>query len=335
MRRFLLILCCAGALLVACDDGSTPAGSGGIAPSARGRAERGKPFEGLGTWVDAYDYAPAFHEDGGPPQVTPASVHDMAELGVKTLYLQATKNDVRSPEPIIDEDLVADFLVAAHDNDIEVVAWYLPLFGDLDTDYKHLKALDQFAADGERFDGIGLDIEWIEDVPDPVERGDRLVQLSERLRDLVGDDMPLAAIVFPAVQFEVINPSLWPEFPYRRLAAFYDVWMPMAYWTFRDGDYRNSYTYTEESIRRLRSNLGDQRARVHPIGGIADIATPADYGGFLEAVEDTDSIGWSVYDYDTTTSGSWPYLRGDAAVPPQVVPGDTDRSAVSVHGSWR
>jgi hypothetical protein len=308
MRCVLLLLCSAGAFVGACDDGRDSVRAPQMSAAA---AERAEPFTGLGTWVDAYDYAPAFHEDGGPPQVTPAAVDDMAELGVETIYLQATKNDVRSPDPIIDEKLVGAFLVAAHDHDMKVVAWYLPLFGDLDVDYQHLKALEEFEAGGERFDGIGLDIEWIQDVPDPAERGDRLVRLSERLRELVGDDLPLAAIVFPAVQFEVVNPDLWPEFPYRRLADSFDVWMPMAYWTFRGGDYRSAYTYTEESIRRLRSNLDDRDALVHPIGGIAEASTPADYLDFLDAVSDTHSIGWSVYDYDTTTSGSWPYLRDD------------------------
>jgi hypothetical protein len=309
VRGLLVALLCAGALVAGCDGGSEPSSEAGV-PSLQERFSRVDPFTGLGTWVDAFDYAPAFQDGGGPPQVTPAAVDDMADLGVRTLYLQATKNDSRSPEPIVHEELVSEFLVAAHEHDIEVVAWYLPLLGDVDTDFRHLRALEEFEVDGERFDGIGLDIEWIEDVPDPVERNDRLVRLSERLRDLVGDDMPLSAVVFPAVQLEVVNPSLWPEFPYRRLAHFYDVWMPMAYWSFRDGEHRDAYTYTEESVRRLRSNLGDRQALVHPIGGIADVSTPADYVGFLEAVDDTESVGWSVYDYDTTTSGSWPYLRG-------------------------
>jgi hypothetical protein len=307
VRRLLVLFVCAGALLAGCDNGGGDA-AGGV-PSFEDRAARSRPFVGLGTWVDAFDYAPAF-QAGSPPQVTPASVADMAELGVRTLYLQATKNDIRSPEPIVDEELVGDFLVAAHEHDIEVVAWYLPLFGDVDADFRHLEALAAFEVDGERFDGVGLDIEWIEDVPDAPERADRLVHLSERLRELVGGDMPLGAIVFPAVQLEVVNPALWPEFPYRRLERFFDVWMPMTYWTFRSDEYRDAYTYTEESVRRLRDNLADRRALVHPIGGIADVATPADYEGFLAAVEDTDSIGWSVYDYDTTTSGAWPYLRG-------------------------
>jgi hypothetical protein len=312
VRRAFAALIGASALVAACSDdrGGVDAEAGRI-PSLEERAERIGPYEGLGTWVDAFDYAPAFQDGGGPPQVTPASVGDMAALGVRTLYLQATKDDLLAPEPIVDEDLVGEFLAAAHEHDMLVVAWYLPLLGDLDNDMAHLEALAEFEVDGERFDGIALDIEWIEGAPDPEARSDRVVKLSERLRDLVGDDMPLAAIVFPAVQLEVLNTTLWPEFPYQRLARYYDVWMPMAYWTFRDGDYRDAFTYTEESVRRLRRNLDDRDAFVHPIGGIADLVPPSAYERFLEAVEETDSIGWSVYDYDTTTSGAWPYLRGD------------------------
>ena len=35
---------------------------------------------------------------------------------------------------------------------------------------------------------------------------------------IVGDSMPIAAIVYPAVQLEVLNTTLWPDFPYRQVA---------------------------------------------------------------------------------------------------------------------
>ena len=87
--------------------------------------------------------------------------------------------------------------------------------------------------------------------------------------------------MYPAVQTEVINPSLWPNFPYRRLAPSVDVWMPMAYFTFRDAEsgYRDPLRYTEESVALLRAHLRDPSAPVHVIGGIADLATPEDYVG--------------------------------------------------------
>src|SRR5262249_60400906 len=106
-------------------------------------------------------------------------------------------------------------------------------------------------------------------------RNRRVVELAKQLREMVGPAAPVAAIVYPAVQLEVINQRLWPSFPYRALAPHVDVWMPMAYWTFRDGPYRDAERYVTESVQRLRANLGDEDARVHPIGGIGDLTTVA------------------------------------------------------------
>ena len=50
-----------------------------VAPAASPRAPG--PFAGLGAWVDAFDYAPAFQNDGGAVTVSPAAVPDMAALG--------------------------------------------------------------------------------------------------------------------------------------------------------------------------------------------------------------------------------------------------------------
>src|SRR4029079_13450465 len=120
---------------------------------------------------------------------------------------------------------------------------------------------------------------------------------------------PVCGIVYRAVQAEVINPALWPKFPYKRLAKSVDVWMPMTYWTFRDGTYRDPYVYTAESVTRLRENLGDKKAVVHPIGGIGNESSAGDYDAFLRAVYDTKSVGWSIYDYNTMASSAWPRMR--------------------------
>ncbi len=189
-------------------------------------------FRGLGAWVDAYDYAPAFQEAGGLPSVTASSVKDMAALGVKTLYLQAAKDDVRSPGPIVDRTIVGELLRAAHANGVRVVAWYLPKFADLAADRSKIRALHRFRSKGERFDALAIDIEWTSGVPDVALRNARLIELSGWARGLVGT-RALGAIVYPPVQLEVVNPTLWPTFPWEDLASVYDVWMPMSYWTFR------------------------------------------------------------------------------------------------------
>lgn len=266
------------------------------------------PFAGLGAWVDAFDYAPAFQGETGVVTVTPDAVPDMAALGVETLYLQAAMNDTRAPGKIIDERLVGEFLRRAHRQGMQVVAWYYPTLDDAAADVAHMQAMADFTYRGERFDALALDIEAIQSVKDVDERNDRVVRIAKESRAMVGEQA-LGAIVYPAVQAEVINPALWPKFPYKRLANSVDVWMPMAYWTFRDGTYRDPYAYTAESIDRLRANLDDKRAVVHPVGGIGDLTTAQDYDAFLRAVYDTKSVGWSIYDYNTTVTTAWPRLR--------------------------
>lgn len=267
-------------------------------------------FEGLGTWVDVYDYVPGFQNDGGPPPVTVDSVDDMAGLGVETLYLQAAQDDDRIQGNTVPRKLLGRFLRRAHANGIDVVAWYLPKLDDLEADLRRIRALADFKSDGERFDGIALDVEWTQGVPDPAARNDALVRLAKRAREAV-DDRPLGAIVLEPLLIEEVNPSYWPDFPWKRIRSSFDVWLPMSYWTNRDesSGYRDGFAYTEENIRRVRQRLGDKDAPVHAIGGIADSAATADYDGFVEAADERDAIGYSVYDFNTTTSGVWAHLR--------------------------
>ena len=278
---------------------------GGTAAADRDDLEA---YEGLGTWVDVFDYVPAFA--GDTPAVTTRSFDDMARLGVKTVYLQAAQDDERSPGDTIDPKLLGRMLGAAHDADLRVVAWYLPKFADVDADFRRVRALLRFESGGERFDGFALDIEFNRGVPDTEARNTALVDLSKRVRRLAGD-RPLGAIVLEPVFLEVVSTQFWPEFPWRQLSSLYDVWLPMSYWTNRNSDsgFKEGFRYTDENIRRVRNNLDDEDAAVHAIGGIADTAVAKDYEGFLRAVKKEDAIGWSIYDYNTTVSSAWPRLR--------------------------
>src|SRR6266702_4515589 len=103
MRR-LPVLVVALALATATCGGSARIGTG-----AGGRADV-DAYRGLGTWVDVYDYVPAFQKPGQVPAVTPADIDDMKHLGVKTLYLQAAQDDERSPGATISPKLLGRFL---------------------------------------------------------------------------------------------------------------------------------------------------------------------------------------------------------------------------------
>ena len=272
-------------------------------------------YGGLGTWIDAFDFAPPYQNAGAAPAVTPSVIDDLADDGVRTLFLQASRLDDRSPGLLLDEGLLAEFLMRAHARGMAVVGWYLPRFEDVDADLDHLLAIARFDALGHRFDGVAVDIEYTEGVPDVAERSARLVELSTRLRAAL-PGQALGAVVLPPVQLEVINPAYWPDFPWRELAGSYDVWLPMAYWTFRSAEsgYRDSYRYAEESTRRMRNNIGRSDAVVHIIGGIGDKTSPADLDGFRRALEDTGAIGGSIYDWNSMT----PALRAQL---PGVIPG--------------
>lgn len=236
---------------------------------------------------------------------------ELADRGVQTLYLQAVRLDPRSPEGIVDEELVGQMLARTRNAGLQVVGWYLPKFADLDVDLQRVEQLRSFAYRGHRFDGVALDIEWRGDVPDHAERNDRLVELSRRVRERLGDEA-LGAIVPPPVLLEVVNTDNWPDFPWSELSGLYDVWLPMSYWTLRTSSsgYRDGYVYTEENLRRMRANLEDPTAVIHPIGGIADAAGEDGYRGFVQAAREAGAVGLSVYDVDTTAAVGWQILAG-------------------------
>jgi hypothetical protein len=273
-------------------------------------------YQGLGAWVDVFDFVPAYQQGGVPPTVTADDVDTMASLGVHTLFLQAARNDDRT-NGLVAPDLLVPFLQRAHSHGMKVVGWYYPTFADVDVDLARLMQIANFDVSGQRFDGISVDIEDNQVVTDPVQRSANLVELSRRLKESLPAGAAIGATVLPAVQTEVINPLYWPGFPWAQLRPYYDVWLPMAYWSFRDkaGPYHSGYTYVTESVRRMRALVGDPNLKVHPVGGIADVITEAETRDFVRALTDTDAIGGSLYDYRTTNGGIWGALRGvDAAL---------------------
>ncbi len=266
-------------------------------------------YRGLGTWVDAFDYVPAYHRPAEGPLLVAEDIDAMAARGVRTLYLQAARLDDRSLEGIVDRAVVAAFLQRAHENGMQVVGWYLPKYADLEADLANLRRIRDFDVDGHRFDGIAVDIEYRRDVPDHAERNRRLIELSRRFRE----ELPgraLGAIVYPPVLFEEIRPDFWPRFPWKELAESYDVWLPMVYWSeiAAESNYGEGYRYTEAGIRTLLANLGQPSANIHAIGGVADVSTADDFEGFLRAVAETGTLGFSMYDYRTTSPAGWEVL---------------------------
>lgn len=283
---------------------------GATAPPAQSatRSADVRAFRGLSTWVDGYDYA---RELTSSPSVTAASVKTMKAQGVRTIWLQAAKTSSKTPGLMMSPDRVAAILTTAHAQGIRVIAWYLPTFQDTVTDWRRTKALVDFTARGQRFDGLALDIE--DNKVEVDTRNARLTTLAKQLR--ASTTRPTAAIVMPPVITEVINPGYWGgAFPWLQLKSSFDVWAPMGYFTLytRRPPWRDALRSTAEDIRRLRNDLHAAVAFTY-VGGLAADATPTDYERFSRAAKAAGTLGISVYDYASTPAWAWARLRAAAA----------------------
>jgi hypothetical protein len=115
----------------------------------------------------------------------------------------------------------------------------------------------------------------------------------------------------PPVLLEIVNTGYWPRFPWRELAPYSDVWLPMAYWTDRTiaSGYRDPQRNTAENITRLRANLGQPNAPVHVIGGVGGSSTAEQYRSFATAARQGSAVGISLYDFRITGRSVWSLLR--------------------------
>ncbi len=293
------------------DPGPAPASSDRPRIARRGPSDPVDVFRGLGTWIDIYDGA------WGHPA---AAVRDMAEHGIRTLYLE-TSNHSRG-RPFVDREGVERFLDAARRYGVSVVGWYLPGLRDVDRDLARSLDVVRMRTDlGARFDGFAMDIEAAE-VRRPSARTRWLLRLSARLRRAAGPGYGLGAIVPSPLRMEV-DRAYWPDFPYARLARAYDVFLPMTYFTWRVSGPAGAHAYTVGNIEIIRRETGDRSVPIHVIGGIAGDSTPAEARAFVHAVRERGAIGASYYTFPITRPSEWHQLE-------QVWPNPVGRPALPV-----
>jgi hypothetical protein len=261
-------------------------------------------YRGLGTWVDIYDYAVW----GRPEQAVAA----MKERGVCTLFLETA--NFRSADAIVDRAATGRFLAAAHTLGVRVVAWYLPSSQGTDQDYERSLAAIRFRFEGHAFDSFGLDVEHVGPEPEAL-RNERVVELSRRLRESVGEHYPLSAITLPPAGLERV-PGYWDAYPFRELARYYDVFVPMSYHTYRMEGEDAVYDYTARNIDALRERVGDARLPIHVIGGLAGDSDHDETRGFARALRDSGALGASLYDWTTTGPEDWSALADTGSASP-------------------
>jgi hypothetical protein len=286
VRRLCLALAVVGALVAP----SLPAHPGPGTASL-------EAYRGLGGWVDLFEER-AWRRPA-------AAVADMANHGVRTLYLETSNYSQR--RAVVDPIGVARFIEAAHARGMDVVAWYLPGFDRLDRDLRRsLRAIEFRTPAGETFDSFALDIEA--SIVDPASRrSKRVLALSREIRARVGPAYPLAAIIPSPYRME--RGKKWVGFPYAPLAEIYDVFLPMSYFTFHVEGEQRVHNEVAASIPIIRERAGDPTVPIHVIGGIADRASGPEVRGFVGASREHGVIGASLYNWSLTREHDWTELR--------------------------
>ena len=275
-------------------------------PQAAAASAPIRAYRGLGTWFDMWDYSPSTWKN---PEAAAAKLAvKMKARGVVTLYLETANYHMpEGSETIYRRDAVGPIIEQCHAQGIKVVAWYLPGFTNLAKDWARSKAAIDFrSAGGQRFDSFTLDIEATTVKPATL-RTKRLLTLSRKIRAKVGSTYPLGAcIMSPAGMTK--SPSIWPGFPYAGLAAIYDVFVPMGYYTYHGDGYANAYRDTRDNIRIIREQTGLPSVPIHVIGGDAAKSSVNETMAYVRALRENGALGGSLYDWGTTSDESWAQL---------------------------
>jgi hypothetical protein len=279
---------------------------GGIHAAATDAASRPSllAYRGLGTWVDIYD--DALWND------PPAAVQSMRTDGIHTIYLQSSNF---SHADIVFPVRFGQFIDAAHQSGMRVVAWYLPSLAHLKVDFrKSMAAINYRSIAGSGVDSFALDIES-RVVTDPTVRTARLLELSQRIRDAVGPGYALGAITPNAVSLAKPT-SFWPDFPYASLTQSYNVFLPMCYSGGAAAGGQAVHDYAASCASLVRAGTGNPTVAIHQIGGVADTYDAAEIEGFVHAVREYGLLGGSLYDFMTTDDPSaWGLLATIPANP--------------------
>jgi hypothetical protein len=265
--------------------------------AARGQSAPETPLAGLATWVDIYDgvvYA--------NPELTAGRI---AARGVRTVFAE-TAND-RSPVDVVKPAPLGRLVDALHARGIEVVAWYLPGFVDPVRDLRRTRAMLSFRTpSGGAFDAVALDIESTRN-RNAGQRSRRMLALSRTLRTEAAS-LPVYAITLPPRMLER-RPTAWPGFPWAELAGLVDGFVPMAYTGSAFRGYEATYGYVARSLALLRTATANPELAIHAAGGVANRMSVEELRGFADAVADDGGVvGWSYYDFATSTPAAWTSL---------------------------
>lgn len=258
-------------------------------------------FDGLGAWVDLYDY-----ELSGGSLDTAAALDDLRSRGVRTVYLQTSRFSVSFDMA----SQAAKWVDAAHARGMSVVGWYLPGYGDMARDLRRTLAIsDLVTPAGGRFDAVGVDIEAHTGIgtSNEVSRTTMNSRAVEHLRQVrARTNAPLTAITPQPTATDNAGET-WEGFPWKGVGETTDLVLPMSYWpkTCRDACV-DDYTLTNARYAASWTGLPVHIAgRGYPAPDGTQVSD-SDIRAFVDGAVAAGVNGGSIYDYASTrTRTAW------------------------------
>jgi hypothetical protein len=227
--------------------------------------------DGPGIWANIWNY-PAGDVD--------AYCANLRNYGVRNVFIQTSRSNTPA---IAHPDELGTLIDACHRHKIRVIAWaYLELHDPIADADKMLAAAKFRSPSGDSVDAIAPDLE-------KNLQNTRISKFSERLRQELGPNYPLIAVVYSPLNHyqEVANT------PWKTLARYYDVIAPMSYWNskFQKLD---AHDYTLATVRTIREMTGRPDIEVHVIGdGMGTSAQSIQQ--FLKACRRAEATSASIY----------------------------------------
>ncbi|TAL17990.1 MAG: hypothetical protein EPN99_11640 [Frankiales bacterium] len=211
----------------------------------------------------------------------------------------------------------AQWVDGAHARGMRVVGWYLPGYGDMARDLRRTLAVaDLVTPGGGRFDAVGIDMEAHTGIgtSNEVSRPTMNARAVEHLRAVRSrTNAPLASITPQPTATDDAGET-WAGFPWRGIAPYSDVVLPMSYWprTCRDACVRD---YTLTNARHAASWTGGLPVHIAGRGYPAPDGTQvsdSDIRAFVDGAVTAGVLGGSVYDYASTRTRTawWSILSG-------------------------
>ena len=280
-------------------------GSAGHVALARGTARPDlATVRGLGMWL-----TPPVLRTAPPEAIVATALRN----GLTHLYVEVARSNVG----FNDAGILDRLLPVAHRAHIAIIAWVYPFLDDLPRDVAIALAVARYTTpDGERPDGLMADIE--QNMGEPYVRA-----YGQILRAALGPHMLMAASTYAPQTY------YGQRYPFRAIAASWDLVVPMDYWdvgpTLRTAS--SVYRYVQASVVGVRAASGDPQLPVEVLGQTFDLyqngrhsPAAAEIRAAVAAARDTHATGISFFEWNHATPEEWDALaagRSGAAADPR------------------